>query len=68
MTIMKRMKTLTNHPGKDIGTLQMSPMSDKELIKELVKERDEARKRRNDVIKEVIEIKARLRDLIHGSS
>jgi hypothetical protein len=46
----------------------MIPMSDKELIKELVKERDEARKRRNDVIKEVIEIKARLRDLIHGSS
>jgi len=43
-------------------------MSDKEVIEELVKERDEARKRRNDVIKEVIEIKTRLRDLIHGSS
>jgi len=43
-------------------------MSDKELIKELIKERDEARKRRNDIIKEAIEIKARLRNLIHGSS
>jgi len=43
-------------------------MSDKELIKALTKERDEARQRRNDVIKEVIDIKRRLRDLIHGSS
>tara|TARA_R110002020_G_scaffold118763_2_gene271278 strand:- start:805 stop:936 length:132 start_codon:yes stop_codon:yes gene_type:complete len=43
-------------------------MSDKEVIKELIKERDEARNRRNDIIKEVVEIKARLRDLIHGSS
>ena len=43
-------------------------MSDKELIKVLTKERDEARQRRNDVIKEVIDIKRRLRDLIHGSS
>ena len=43
-------------------------MSDKELIKALTKERDEARQRRNDVIKEVIDIKRRLRDLIHGIS
>ena len=66
--MMKKMKTLINRPGKDIGILQRTLMSDKEVIKELIKERDEARQRRNDIIKEVIEIKARLRDLIHGSS
>jgi hypothetical protein len=43
-------------------------MSDKELIKVLIEERDEARERRNTLIKEIIDIKARLRDLIHGSS
>ena len=43
-------------------------MSDKELIKVLVQERDEARERRNDLIKEIVDIKRRLRDLIHGSS
>ena len=67
MMIMKKMKTLINHPEKDIGILQRSLMPDKEVIKELIKERDEARERRNDIIKEVVEIKARLRDLIHGS-
>jgi hypothetical protein len=43
-------------------------MSDKELIKVLIEERDDARERRNTLIKEIIDIKARLRDLIHGSS
>ena len=66
--MIKKMKTLINRPEKDIGILQRSLMPDKEVIKELIKERDEARERRNDIIKEVVEIKARLRDLIHGSS
>ena len=68
MMMMNKMKEFINHPEKGTGILQRSLMSDKELIKALTKERDEARQRRNDVIKEVIDIKRRLRDLIHGSS
>ena len=43
-------------------------MPDKELIKLLTQERDDARERRNTLIKEIVDIKARLRDLIHGNS
>jgi hypothetical protein len=58
----------TNPAEKDIGTLQRSLMPDKELINILTQERDDARERRNTLIKEIIDIKARLRDLIHGNS
>ena len=66
--ILKKMKTFISPPEKDIGILQRSLMSDKELIKVLIKERADARERRNLLIKEIVDIKARLRDLIHGSS
>ena len=68
MMLMKKMKTFINPDEKDIGILQRSLMSDNELIKILTIERDDARERRNSLIKEIIDIKGRLRDLIHGSS
>jgi hypothetical protein len=65
---MKKTKMFTNPAEKDIGTLQRSLMPDKELINILTQERDDARERRNTLIKEIVDIKARLRDLIHGNS